>query len=172
MKIIKVIKYLYLGIVSILIVFLVIFLSSSVFSKTGYAQVFGYSFFEVQSYSMYPVLDKGDLVVVKKRDNEEYKEGMIITYQRPQDTLPTTHKIVNVDGNIITTKGIHETENTSEDKPFDVTYVIGEVVDVWENYGNVRKFVTSPVGIIIIVLFGLFFFEGIHLLETELNKKE
>jgi len=172
MKVIKIIKYLYLSVVLICIVFLGIFLSSTLFSETGYAQVFGYSFFEVQSYSMYPELEKGDLVVVKKRDNDEYKEGMVITYKRPGDSIPTTHKIVNIDGNIITTKGINESENTTEDEPFEVTYVIGEVVKVWEDYDKTREFITNPIGIIIIVLFGLFLFEGISFFEKEFSNKE
>lgn len=172
MKVVKAIKYIYFSIVLIVILFLGIFLLSSLLSKSGYAQVFGYSFFEVKSYSMYPELDKGDLVVVKKRSDDEYKVGMVITYKRPEDSLPTTHKIVNVDGNIITTKGINETENTSEDDPFEVKYVIGEVVEVWEDYNKTREFITNPIGIIIIILFGFFMFEGIAFLEKEFSKEQ
>lgn len=172
MKVVKVLKYIYFSSVLIVILFLGLFLLSSLFSKSGYAQVFGYSFFEVKSYSMYPELDKGDLVVVKKRSDEEYKVGMVITYKRPEDALPTTHKIVNVDGNIITTKGINATENTTEDDPFEVKYVIGEVVEVWEDYNKTREFITNPIGIIIIILFGFFVFEGIAFLEKEFSKEQ
>ena len=172
MKVVKAIKYIYFSVVLIVVVFLGIFLLSSLFSKSGYAQIFGYSFFEVKSYSMYPELDKGDLVVVKKRSDDEYKVGMVITYKRPKDALPITHKIVNIDGKIITTKGINEKENTSEDDPFEVRYVIGEVVEVLEDYDNVREFITNPIGIVIIILFGLFVFEGIVFLEKEFSKEE
>ena len=72
MKTLKIIRYVYLGIISVIILVLGLFLLSSAFNKKGYARVFGISVFEVQSYSMYPELDKGDLVVVKKGKTEKY----------------------------------------------------------------------------------------------------
>ena len=172
MKIIKIIKYIYLGIISLLILFLGIFLISSLISKKDYTQVFGYSFFEVQSYSMYPELTKGDLVVVKKRDNQDYKVDMVVTYILPTDKTPTTHKIVKIEGNIITTRGINEETNNTDDAPFDVSCIIGEVVIKWKNYSKVRNFVTNPIGIIVILLCGFFFIEGFIYLESIYQKKQ
>lgn len=172
MKVIKAIKYIYLSIMAIIIIFLAIFLLSSLFSKKGYTEVFGYSFFEVQSYSMYPELDKGDLVVVKKRNNEDYKVDMVVTYKKPTDKIPTTHKIVKIEGNIITTRGINTETNNSDDAPFDVSLIIGEVVTVWKNYDNVRTFITNPLGIIIILLSGFFLVEGINYFENKFSEKK
>ena len=172
MKIAKILKFTYLVVISIIILILGIFLLSSLFSKKEYTQVFGYSFFEVKSYSMYPELDKGDLVVVKKRNNDEYKVDMVVTYIKPNDKIPTTHKIVKVEGNIITTRGINTETNNSDDAPFDVECIIGEVVFVWENYNYVREFVTNPIGIIIILLTGFLIIEGVNYLENCGKKTE
>lgn len=171
MKTLKIIRYVYLGIIAVIILVLGLFLLSSAFNKKGYARVFGISVFEVQSYSMYPELDKGDLVVVKKRKAEKYEVGMTITYIRPGEKLPTTHKIVKIEGNIITTRGINPETNNSDDLPFDVSYIIGEVVTVWEDFDQTKDFIASPIGIIIILLWGFFFIEGFNYLEEILKQK-
>lgn len=172
MKTIKIVKNIYLGLLSTVILLLVIFLLCSLFSKRGYTVMFGYSFFEVKSYSMYPELDKGDLVIVKKRAADEYEVGMIVTYMRENDDIPTTHKIVKIEGNVITTRGINEETNISDDEPFDVSNIIGEVTGVWRNYSNVRSFVTSPLGFIVIILLGFLIIEGFALLEDYFKDKE
>ena len=172
MKIVRLFRNIYIGILISVIVFLGVFLISSLFSKTGYTKTFGYSFFEVKSYSMYPKLDKGDLVVVKDLKDDNYEVGMIVTYIRENESTPTTHEIVKIEGNIITTRGINTETNNADDEPFDVSCIIGEVVYTFENYGNVRDFVTNPLGIIIILLSGIFIIEGFNYLESKTNKKE
>ncbi len=168
-KIIKIIRYVYLGIVSVVILFLGIFLISSLVNKTSYTKAFGLAFFEVQSYSMYPDLNKGDLIIVKDRKVEEYQVGMVVTYIKPNEKIPTTHKIVKIEDNMITTRGI---ANDSDDLPFDVSCIIGEVIGVWRNYDNIRNFITNPLGIIAILLFGLFFIEGFNYLENKYTEEE
>lgn len=172
MKIVRLFRNIYIGILISVIVFLGVFLISSLFSKTGYTKTFGYSFFEVKSYSMYPKLDKGDLVVVKDLKDDNYEVGMIVTYIRENESTPTTHEIVKIEGNIITTRGINTETNNADDEPFDVSCIIGEVVYTFENYGNVRDFITNPLGIIIILLSGIFIIEGFNYLESKTNKKE
>lgn len=166
----KIIRYCYLGIVSLIIIILSVFLICSLTSKNGYTSIFGYSFFEVESFSMYPELDKGNLVVVKKRDDSMYKVGMTVTYIKDGDVKPTTHKIVKIEGSLITTRGIYK-EITSDDEPFDVSYIIGEVVCVWKSYGKIRDFVTNPLGIITILLCGFLFIEGFNYLESSYKEK-
>ncbi len=167
MKVVKLFKYIYIGIISIIILVLGIFLLSSLFGKEDYAKVFGYSFFEVKSYSMYPELDKGDLVIVKERDTKDYQIDMIVTYKKPNDQIPTTHKIVKIEGNIITTRGTNSETNNSDDPPFEVKYIIGEVVGVWENYDSVRSFITNPLGIISILLSGFLIIEIINYFDNK-----
>ena len=144
MKVIKIIKYIYISIVSIIILFFITFLLATVFSNKGYTEVFGISFFEVKSYSMYPELTKGDLVVVKKRDKSYYEVGMVVTYITPNDKIPTTHKIVSIEGDTVITRGVNKETNNTDD----------------------------PIGIIIIVLSGFLFIEGFTLLEEKILKKE
>lgn len=172
MKIIRLFRNIYIGLLITIITCLFVFLISSLFSKTSYTKTFGYSFFEVKSYSMYPVLSKGNLVVVKELDDSCYEVGMIVTYIKDTDTIPTTHKIVKIDGNVITTRGINEETNNTDDEPFDVSCIIGEVVYVWKSYGKIKSFVTSPIGIIVILLSGFFIVEGFNYLENKYKDKD
>ncbi len=171
-KIVRIIRNVYLGLLVTIITFLGVFLVSSLFSKTDYTSVFGLSFFEVESYSMYPELTKGDLVVVKKLDASEYEVDMVVTYIKEGEKTPTTHKIVKIEGNIITTRGVNTQTNNADDEPFDVSCIIGRVVSVWHGYGNVRNFVTNPLGIISILLIGFFIVEGFNYLENYFKEKK
>ena len=97
---------------------------------------------------------------------------MVVTYILPTDKTPTTHKIVKIEGNTITTRGINEETNNTDDAPFDVSCIIGKVVTVWHGYGNIRNFVTNPMGIISILIIGFFIIEGFNYLENYFKEKE
>lgn len=172
MKIVRIIRNVYSGFLVTIITFLGVFLVSSLFSKTDYTSVFGLSFFEVESYSMYPELTKGDLIVVKELDPSEYEVGMIVTYIKDGEKTSTTHKIVKIEGNIITTRGVNTETNNADDEPFDVSCIIGKVVAVWHGYGSVRNFVTNPMGIVSILIIGFFIIEGFNYLENYFKEKE
>ena len=170
MKIIKIVKYIFIS----LLVFITISLLTLVIAVTTngkqYLEIFGYSAFEVKSCSMYPELNEGDLILVKKRDSSEYKVGMTITYLRPSDKSTTTHKIVSIDGNLVTTKGINDETNKEYDLPFEIDNIVGEVVTVWTGYSDVKQFVTHPIGIIIIILSIFLFVEGLSYLELQFSQ--
>lgn len=168
----KIFKYSITCIFGLMIVILSVFLLSSVFSKKDYNQFLGYSFFEVTSYSMYPELDKGDLVVVKKKDSDYYQEGMTVTYQVKEGTSPVTHKIVSRDGDIIITRGINSQTNNSDDDPFDVKYIIGEVVYVFDDYADFVGFIKNPIGLMILICIAWICFESLSYFESKIINKE
>lgn len=152
----------------VIVLILSTFILSRVFNKNNYAKVFGYSLFEVTSNSMYPKLETGDLILVKERKNKDYQVGMIITYQPKMGTKPVTHEIIGRDGDVIITKGI---DNDYNDDPINVDDVIGEVVNIYEGYGKVEKFIQNPIGLAMIFIGGLLIFEVINLLERKINKE-
>ena len=152
----------------VIVLILSTFILSRLFNKNNYSKVFGYSLFEVTSNSMYPKLETGDLILVKERKNKDYQVGMIITYQPNMGTKPVTHEIIGRDGDVIITKGI---DNDYNDDPINVDDVIGEVVNVYEGYGKVEKFIQNPIGLAMIFIGGLLIFEVINLLERKTNKE-
>ena len=78
--------------------------------KKDYADMFGYTFFEVATGSMADTINIGDVVVVKV--NDEVKENDIIVYKEENSFI--THRIIKIDGQNLITIG---DANNSEDKP-------------------------------------------------------
>ncbi len=175
-KILNIVEIVFLAILVVIIGILVCYIVMKGINKNKPTKMFGYYVFEVGSWSMYDEespdsLSKGDLIFVKELDSNKYEVGMVVTYQ-VDDTMPTTHKIVARDGDIITTRGINKEGNTTDDPPFDVKNILGQVKGVWHGYGKFIAWTTSPLGIISIVLFLFLIYEGFELLKKALGKKQ
>ena len=175
LKAFKVFEKILYGILIILILIFGYYIVQRLINKDKPTKMFGYYLYEVSSWSMYDEdsedsLSKGDLIFVKKLDNDEYKVGMTVTYDTGNN-IPTTHKIIKIDGTTITTQGINKEGNTSSDDPFDVSKIIGEVQGVWRGYRKTMDFAVSPLGIILILGIGFVFIEGLSLINKKLNSK-
>ncbi|MBQ6436026.1 signal peptidase I [bacterium] len=83
--------------------------------------VFHYHLFNIVSGSMEDNLHIGDYIIVKKADN--YQIGDVVTYQ--QDNHFITHRIVDINGDHITTKG--DANNVTDDV-ISAQDIIGKVV--------------------------------------------
>ena len=115
------------------------------FSDNAYPNYFGYTFFEVASGSMMPTLQINDVILVKVT-NENLKNGDIIAFNGGDAVI--THRILFMDGNVITVKGDN---NDVVDKPITKEQVIGKVVKVFPELGIWKKVLTEPK-----ILFGIF----------------
>ena len=108
------------------------------FTDNKYPNYFGYTFFEVASGSMEPVLHLNDVVFVKiTKDN--FKKGDIIAFYAEDAII--THRIIFIDGDIITVKG---DSNNVVDKPITTNQVIGKIVKVFPELGIWKKVLTDP----------------------------
>jgi len=80
----------------------------------------------VTGSSMWPTLSKGDLVLIKGVDSvEDLQVGDIVAFR--QDRGFSIHRVVNIDGEKITTRG---DGNFVDDPPINVENVIGKVPKV------------------------------------------
>ena len=105
---------------------------------------FGYGATVVLSGSMEPEFSKGDLIVVNETDTYEVND--IVVFQDGNSLV--VHRIINIDGETITTKG---DANKSADEPINISAVKGKVL-FWIPYaGSVVGFLKTPVGIICII---------------------
>ncbi len=175
-KILKIIEWIIVVLLILFICVLGYYIISRLTNKGKPTKVFGYYVFEVSSWSMYNEdsehsLKKGDLIFVKPLKSEAYEVGMVVTYVKEDLEMPVTHMIVEREGNTITTRGINKEGNTTNDAPFDVSKILGEVKGVWKNYEKFISWTTSPIGIICIVLIGFLVVEGLYLLHNSLNNQ-
>jgi signal peptidase I len=80
----------------------------------------------VSSQSMWPTLKKGDLIFLQGVDKpEDLQVGDIIAFEH--ETGITVHRIVEIDGDLITTKG---DANPRDDKPISFDQVCGRVLTI------------------------------------------
>ena len=99
----------------------------------------------VQSNSMVPALNKGDLLLVKGEG--EYEPGDIVVYQSQSKLV--VHRIVSIESDTVTTKG---DANNIEDVPFDSSQIKGKVIVNAPLLGYVIDFLKAPAGILLILV--------------------
>lgn len=171
-KIYKITKIILGSLVGLFVVILSIYLIKKAISKEPVTKIFGYSFYYVETGSMMPIINVGDMIIVKEFNSEHYEVGMNVTYLPDGAKSTVTHQIVERNGNIITTRGMNTETNNTNDEPFDVSCIVGEVVHIWTNYYKFINFIKSPLGIVCIALIGFVVIEGISYLDKVILKKE
>lgn len=153
-KIISFILNILLIIVTIIIIIGFYYIYQIKIIKNDYANLFGYTFFEVATASMYPTIEIGDVVIVKI--TKEIEQNDIIVYTDGESII--THRLIEKNDSELIAKG---DANNSEDRPIQEDMVLGKVIKIIPKLGIWRKIFTSPeiVGLIIVllVLFGATF---------------
>ena len=108
-----------------------------------YANLFGYAFFEINTGSMADTLNIGDAIVV--RLTNDVNVGDIVVYK--QDNYYITHRIIEKNDDIITTKG--DANNVADEK-INISQICGKVVKIIPNIDTLRKTFSSPVVLVLI----------------------
>jgi len=151
----KILRNIILDIIIVFLTLVVIciisgFVQLNVLNK-DYFDIFGYTIFNVETGSMNPIIQIGDIIIVKLTDN--IQEDDIITFKENNKFI--THRVININENEIITKGDN---NNTQDKPIRRTDVLGKVVymvnnvNIWKKvFSDIR--VIIPVAISIILLF-------------------
>lgn len=100
--------------------------------------LFGYKPFIVVSGSMLPTLNVGDIIFVKATDDKMYEVGDIITY--PEGGSYTTHRIVEVNGDMVITKG---DANNTTDAPKRMSIIVGKTIFRLYKIGIIYDFIKT-----------------------------
>ena len=150
--------------VAFLFITLIITLISRVSGKTP--EMFGISLLRISSNSMEPELMVGDIILIKKTDIEQIKEGDIISYHGEKGSFAgkiITHKVVSEptfsedDGvYYLTTAGIREGAHV--DPEIKHTQVVGKLLCVVPLLGWVYNFFLTWYGFLLFLLIVLFAF--------------
>ena len=102
-----------------------------------YANIFGYTFFEVATGSMEPTIDVGDVIIVKITN--EVNENDIIVCNK--DNAFITHRLIKIEEDNFITKG---DANNTEDEPMQKSDLIGKVVNIIPDFSLWRKIIFTP----------------------------
>ena len=147
-NIINKISGIFLNVLLIIVILLIIigiyYLVQIKILKNSYANIFGFTFFEVATGSMADTIQIGDAVVVEI--TKDVKENDIIVYEEENNFI--THRLIKNDENgKLVTKG---DANNSEDKPIKSSQVLGKVIYIIPKLGTLRKAILSPQVLILI----------------------
>ena len=145
-------RYILLVLIGLLLGINIYILNARTITGNQLPMPFGLGLASVQSGSMEPVLYKGDLLLVKER--QDYAEGDIVVYQ--SEGLLVVHRIIDIDGRAVTTQG---DANNIPDESFDIDCIKGEVVLRMPGAGYVIDFLKTPVGVIVLILLAALFLE-------------
>jgi signal peptidase len=124
------------------------------------AMPFGYGVTVVLSGSMEPELSVDDLVVI--REESSYALGDVVVYQ--DGTTLVVHRIVSVDGSVVTTQG---DANDVPDEPISLSDVKGRKVLAVPHLGAVVRLLKSPVGFTTVLVVAVVLLETPYYLEKK-----
>lgn len=138
---------------SIIVSIIVIVISYAILGNLSAQNITLYNIVNYRNYvvltgSMEPSISPGDYITVRKVNPDKLKEDDVITFML--DGVVVTHKIVKVEGDLITTQG---TANNIADEPINKSSVIGKYVFKLAKVGYIMAFFSSKSGLILI--FGL-----------------
>ena len=129
----------------------------------------GYSILVVATGSMEGTIMEGDLILIK--DTGDYKIGDIITFAHEDESIPTTHRIINYshDGtDMFVTRG--DANNTKDRRNVARDDIFGEVVLTMHGLGLFVGWLTEGGGFIYLVAAVLILILGIYLIKDENNR--
>ena len=144
-KVINFILNVLLGIITVVIIIGAYYMYQVKIQKKDYANLFGYSLFEVATGSMKPTIQIGDVVIVKI--TKDVNENDIIVYIDGDDII--THRLVEKNENNIVTRG---DANNSEDKPIQANMIIGQVIKIVPQLGTWQNILSSPEVLALIIV--------------------
>ena len=113
--------------------------------KKKYANIIGYTAFEVVTGSMANTINVGDIVFVKI--TESVSENDIIVYESEDGII--THRLISIDGENFIAKG---DANNQEDDPIKKEQLIGKVIKIMPEIAIWRDVLLTPEIIILITI--------------------
>lgn len=151
----KILKQIIFTIVTIILVLLLTynvynFVSIKILKK-DIATVFGYAILEVVSGSMEPTIHVGDMIVIDTYD-EMYEKDDIVTFYDKEGSF-TTHRIIDIDGEEMTTKG--DNNNTKDTEAITKEKIVGKYIFKIGGAGIILAAFKSPLTMALILIIGV-----------------
>lgn len=160
----KILKWLFNIIITIIIIIAAVVTVVSLSTKEkGVANINGYIPFSIQTESMVPTMNVGDLIITKKYNNQELKVDDIISFfsVEQETTIIKTHRIKEIkqDGKVTS----YITKGDNNDVEDEVEVAPGDIISVYNNtkfqyLGSVLDFFKSKYGFLFCIILPLFIF--------------
>ncbi len=143
------------------------------------ADLAGFTPLTVQSESMAPTFDEGDLIVIQKCDPATLKAGDIITFHTIIDGqyALNTHRIDSIEelagARSYTTKG--DNNAITDDHIISDVDIVGKYAVRLPYMGHVMNFLSSSVGFLVVIVIPMllfFIYQVYHLIIVGMNLKQ
>ena len=142
------------------------------------SNIAGFTPLTVQSDSMSPTFNKGDLIVIQKCDTSKLEVGDIVTFHTIIDNeyALNTHRIAAIDEvngmRSFTTKG--DNNDVADTHIISDGDIVGKYVFVLPQMGKVMDFLSSSVGFLVVIVLPMllfFIYQVYHLIVVGMNLK-
>lgn len=151
----KILKRIMEIIAIILIYNIILIIVSSINGKDF--SILGYKAYIVDTNSMEPTINVGDIVIVKKVKEDKLKQGDVITFTEEGEVI--THRITKVETEENGTQYVTKGDNNNTEDTFKIRYndIIGEEILTIPRLGKTVQILDSKIIILIIILIILIF---------------
>lgn len=130
-----------------------IYVLSSIAMYSSNGKVFLFKFAVVLTDSMRPTLNANDIVLITKPNH--LKVGDIITYNDKNSNMLVIHRVVDIDGDKLTTKGDN---NNINDDTITENQVVGKYVMRLKYFGVILNFLKKPIVFSVVMTFITYLF--------------
>lgn len=170
-KALKIIGNIFITLLIVLTAFITIL--SLATKKDGIPNINGYIMFSIQTESMEPTINEGDLIITKAYDSTEHnydegdilKEGEVISFFaiEQEKKIIKTHRIISYDSVTQT----YKTKGDNNQYEDEISVPPGDIISIWEEEGSftklpylgtVKDLFGSKYGFLILIILPLFIF--------------
>lgn len=172
-SILNILSNIMLGLLGVLILYMLFFMFTSMKSNEP-PTVLNHQLYIVQSNSMSPTFKTGSLLVIKHVDIQSIEVGDIITFRKKNDSLSTTHRVVEIieenNKRQFITRG--DANNVNDPVPVEENYVLGKVTLSIPLLGFVMGFIRTKQGILLVIIIPAFILMITQIIELLKYKKK
>ena len=146
----KIVKRIIEIIAIILIYNIILIIISSINGKDF--SILGYKAYIVNTNSMEPTIEVGDIVIIKKVKAEKLNQGDVITFTREGEVI--THRITKIETEEKSTQYITKGDNNNTEDTLKIKYedIIGKEILTIPQLGKAMQLLDSKIILLIIIL--------------------
>jgi len=162
-----------LGVLGLFIIYMLIFMFTGMKGNEPPA-ILNHYLYIVRSNSMSPTFKTGTLLIIKRADSGTINVDDIITFRKKNDTLSTTHRVVEIIDDNNTRQFVTRGDANNVDDPIPVSEndILGKVTFFIPLLGYVFGFIRTKQGIILVIVIPAFILMVTQIIQLFKYKKD